>query len=335
MTASRSIVPFVAAVAAATALPFVLTPYFIHVLIQILMFAYLSYCWNILGGFAGQLSFGHAMFMAVGAYTSTMLLLKLGLTPWLGMLVGGVLAALIGLFIGYVSFRYGIKGPYFGLTTLAFAEISRHVALNIAAIGGALGLYITIRSTDVWQMKFVEKGAYYYVILGLLIVAIGVTRWLELSRTGHCIVAVRENEQAAQAAGIDVVGYKLVATALSAFLTALGGTFYAHYVTFIDPHTLLNMNMALEITIYAIVGGLGTLWGPLLGAVVLVPLSEVMRATLGHSYAGIHLAVYGLALIAIMLFASDGLVGLFRTFWRRRAPARVARISPGREAIRP
>src|SRR5262249_38789835 len=147
VTPQRGIVAFVVAAAAATALPSLLTPYFIHVLIQILMFAYLSYCWNILGGFAGQLSFGHAMFMAVGAYTSTMLLLTLGLSPWVGMLVGGAFAALIGLFIGYLSFRYGIKGPYFGLTTLAFAEISRHVALNIAAIGGALGLYITIRST--------------------------------------------------------------------------------------------------------------------------------------------------------------------------------------------
>lgn len=332
MTAGRGLVAFAAITAAAAALPLVLTPYFIHVLIQIQMFAYLSYCWNILGGFAGQLSFGHAMFMAVGAYTSTMLLLTLGLSPWLGMLAGGGLAALIALFIGFLGFRYGIKGPYFGLTTLAFAEISRHVALNISAIGGALGLYITIRSTDFWQLKFVEKSAYYHVILGLLLVAIGVTFWLERSRTGHCIVAIRENEQAAQAAGVDVLRYKLFATALSAFLTALGGTFYAHYVTFIDPHTLLNLNMALEITIYAIVGGLGTLWGPLLGAVVLVPLAETMRATLGHSYAGIHLAVYGLALVIIMLFASEGFVGLYRMFSRRAVPAHVGPLSPGREA---
>ncbi|MFM9885536.1 MAG: branched-chain amino acid ABC transporter permease [Burkholderiales bacterium] len=302
------------ALALAIVAPTVLVAHQIHVLVSILLFGYLSYCWNILGGFAGQLSFGHALFMAVGAYTSTLLLLKLGVSPWLGMLAGGVLAAALGLFIGFLSFRYGIKGTYFSLVTLAFTEIARIVALNTEAIGGALGLYIPIKATDFFELKFVDKAHYYYVLLGFMLLAIGITAWLERSPIGHRLVAIRENEDAAQALGINLLGHKLFATALSAFLTALGGTLYAHYVTFIDPH-LLNMNMSLEITIYAIVGGVGTLFGPLIGAVFLVPISEAARAWLGQSAAGVHLVAYGVVLMGVILFAPEGFVGLLRR-WR-------------------
>ena len=300
------------ALALAVIAPSFLENHHIHVLIQILLFAYVSYCWNILGGFAGQLSFGHGLFMAVGAYTSTLLLLKLGISPWLGMIAGGLLAAALGLFIGFLSFRYGIKGTYFSLVTLAFTEIGRIVALNTEAIGGAMGLYIPIKTNDFMQLKFVEKSHYYYVMLCFLLLVMAVTAWLQHSKTGHRLVAIRENEDAAQALGINLLRYKLFATALSAFLTAMGGTLFAHYVTFIDPNTLLNMSMALEITIYAIVGGVGTLFGPLIGAVFLVPIAETIRATLGKSYAGIHLVVYGAVLMAVILFARDGLMGVFR-----------------------
>ena len=318
MSRSAGLAAFVAATVLAALLPFMLSGHQTHVLIQILLFGYLGYCWNILGGFAGQLSFGHALFMAVGAYTSTMLLLGAGVSPWLGMIAGGLLAAAIGLFIGYLSFRYGIKGTYFALVTLASAEIARNVALNWGAIGGAMGLYIPIQSNDVWNLKFVDKAGYYHVVLAFVLVALGVTAWLERSRLGHCLLAIRENEEAAQALGVNLMRGKLFATALSAAMTAFGGTLYAHYVTFIDPHTLLNMNMALEITIYAIVGGVGTLWGPLLGAVVLVPLAEVIRATLGKSYAGLHLVVYGAVLMAMVMFAPDGFMGVLRGRGLRR-----------------
>jgi len=295
--------------------PAFLSEHQIHILIQILFFAYLSSCWNILGGFTGQLSFGHALFLAVGAYTSTLLLLQLGVSPWIGMLAGGTLAGALGLFIGYLSFRYGIKGTFFVLVTLAFTEIARIIALNTSAIGGASGLYIPIRANDLWHLKFVNKSHYYYVIFGLLLIVLAVTAWLERSRAGHRLVAIRENEDAAEALGVNLLRYKLLATALSAFLTALGGTFYAHYVTFIDPSTLLNMNMALEITIYSIVGGIGTLLGPLLGAAVLVPIAETVRAEFGHNYAGVHLVVYGALLMIIVRYAPDGIVGLIR--WLR------------------
>jgi branched-chain amino acid transport system permease protein len=305
-------------------LPRFLGEHHMHVIIQILLFAYLSLCWNILGGFAGQLSFGHALFMAAGAYTSTLLLLHAGISPWIGMIAGGVIAAALGLFIGYLSFRYGIKGTYFALVTLAFTEIARIVALNTPAIGGALGLYIPIQTDDFWHLKFIQKSHYYYVALAFLLVALAVNAWLERSAFGHRLVAIRENEDAAQALGINLLRYKLQATALSAFLTALGGTLFAHYVTFIDPHTLLNMNMALELTIYAIIGGVGTLWGPVLGALFLVPLAEGVRAAFGQSYAGIHLVIYGAVLIGVILFAPDGFIGVLRSIRElrpRRAPA--------------
>jgi branched-chain amino acid transport system permease protein len=316
------------------ALPALFGEHHMHILIQILLFAYLTYCWNILGGFAGQLSFGHALFMAVGAYTSTLLLLNAGVSPWIGMLVGGALSAVLGLFIGYLSFRYGIKGTYFALVTLAFTEIARIVALNTPAIGGALGLYIPIQTSAFWQLKFVDKSSYYYVALGFLVLVLAVTAWLERSPIGHRLVAIRENEDAAQALGVNLLQYKLFATALSAFLTALGGTLYAHYVTFIDPHTLLNMNMALEITIYSIVGGVGTMWGPLFGSIFLVPLAELVRAALGQSYAGVHLVVYGAVLIVVILFAPDGFMGLLRSLpaWRRKSAIDGVATHPNRDA---
>lgn len=301
--------------------PRMLGPHGMHVLVQVLLFAYLSSCWNILGGYAGQVSFGHALFMAIGAYGSTLLLLGLGLTPWLGMLVGGALAAAVGVFIGYLSFRYRIKGTYFALVTLAFTEIARILALNTPAIGGAMGVYIPVQTTSVVDIKFLDKAGYVYTIAGLLAVVLAVTAWLERSPVGHKLVAIRENEDAAQALGVGLLRLKLSATALSAFLTALGGTFYAHYVTFIDPSTLLNMNMALEITIFAIVGGVGTLFGPLLGALCLVPIAELVRASLGQSYAGVHLVMYGAILVAILLFAPDGLMGfveVVRARWAGR-----------------
>jgi branched-chain amino acid transport system permease protein len=316
----------IAALAALAALPALLGEHPMHVLIQVLLFGYLTYCWNILGGFAGQLSFGHALFMAVGAYTSTLLLLNAGVSPWIGMLAGATISAALGLFIGYLSFRYGITGTYFALVTLAFGEIARIVALNTPAIGGALGLYIPIQHNDFWQLKFVNKSQYYYVALGFLVLVLAVTAWLERSVFGHRLVAIRENEAAAQALGINLLRYKLLATALSAFLTALGGTLYAHYVTFIDPHTLLNMNMALEITIYSIVGGIGTMWGPLLGSIFLVPASDLIRAALGHSYAGVHLVVYGAVLIGVILFAPDGLMGLVHSIGERRRESKAPTV---------
>ncbi|HVC64083.1 MAG TPA: branched-chain amino acid ABC transporter permease, partial [Candidatus Dormibacteraeota bacterium] len=213
------------ALALLVAVPPLLPKYALEVLISILFFGYLGACWNILGGYGGQFSFGHAAFFGIGAYTSTLLFLQLGLTPWLGMVAGGALAASFGLFAGYLSFRYGLRGPYFSLVTLAFAEMLRVVAVNWKAMGSSLGLVVPNRGSAPLQFLFAEKLPYYYVILAMVLGALLICRAIERSRMGYALAAIRENEDAAEASGVNALATKLSAMAVSSFLTALGGTF--------------------------------------------------------------------------------------------------------------
>jgi branched-chain amino acid transport system permease protein len=308
----------VLAVLAALALlaaPPLLPKYFLEVLISILFFAYLGLAWNLLGGYAGQFSFGHAAFFGIGAYTSTLLLLRFGLSPWLGMLVGGLLATCFGLFEGYLSFRYGLRGPYFSLVTLAFAEMLRVVTVNLKVVGSSLGLVIPSQA-NVLLFVFADKLPYYYVIAGMTAAALTITQLVARSRLGYCLVAVRENEDAAEAAGVDARGAKLRAMAISAFLTALGGTFYAQYFAYIDPTISFGPAISIQGLLPAIVGGAGTVVGPVLGSFVLTPISELTRAAL-RGRAGADIMLYGLVLILVISFLPQGLMG-----WRRgrRAP---------------
>jgi branched-chain amino acid transport system permease protein len=281
----------------------------------VLLFAYLGSAWNILGGYAGQFSFGHAAYFGLGAYTSTLLFLRLGVSPWLGMLAGGVLAAAFGLGAGYLSFRYGLRGPYFSLVTLAFAEMLRVIAVNTKAVGSSLGLVIPSREAAPASFVFAGKLPYYYVILTMALLAVVITRRLEASRLGYALRAVRENEDAAEAAGVDALGMKLRAMALSSFLTALGGTFYAQYFAYIDPTITFGPAVSIQGLLQAIVGGAGTAVGPLIGSFVLTPISELSRAAI-RGRAGVDVMVYGLVLILVISFLPNGLMGLVR---RRRS----------------
>jgi branched-chain amino acid transport system permease protein len=292
-----------------------LSPYFLEILISVLLFAYLGSAWNILGGYAGQFSFGHAAYFGLGAYTSTLLFLRLGVSPWLGMLAGGVLAAAFGLGAGYLSFRYGLRGPYFSLVTLAFAEMLRVIAVNTKAVGSSLGLVIPSREAAPASFVFAGKLPYYYVILTMALLAVVITRRLEASRLGYALRAVRENEDAAEAAGVDALGMKLRAMALSSFLTALGGTFYAQYFAYIDPTITFGPAVSIQGLLQAIVGGAGTAVGPLIGSFVLTPISELSRAAI-RGRAGVDVMVYGLVLILVISFLPNGLMGLVR---RRRS----------------
>ena len=254
----------VAAVLALLAVPPFLSPYAVHTLVLVLFYAYLGTAWNVLGGYAGQFSFGHAAFFGIGAYTSTLLLVRLGVSPWIGLVAGGLLAAAFGCFAGYLSFRYGLRGPYFALVTLAFAEMLRLIAVNWMAIGGPMGILMPLSKTgdSLWRLQFREKLPYYYVALALVAGALWLVRAIERSRLGHLLAAIRENEDAAEASGVDTLSTKLVAMAVSAFLTAVGGTFYAQYFTFIDPGLVLGPAVSVEILLRPIVGGPGTLLGP-------------------------------------------------------------------------
>jgi branched-chain amino acid transport system permease protein len=300
-----------------------LDSYLVHLLIVVLFWAYLGACWNILGGYAGLFSFGHALFFGIGGYTSTVLFMQAGLSPWLGMLAGALVAALVGLFIGYLSFRYGLRGIYFGLVTLAFAEVFRLIFLAWSFVGGSVGIYIPLRGDDVVALQFTQRLNYYYLILGLVAVVLALTEWMRRRKLGYYLQAIREDEDAASALGINTFRYKQIAMGTSAFLTAFGGTFYAQYYFYIDPNLLFGVDVTVELLLRPILGGAGTVLGPLVGSVVLGPIAELSRTTLA-SYQGVYLMVYGLILVVVMLFMPNGLVGLAAT-WRERRRRRSHR----------
>jgi branched-chain amino acid transport system permease protein len=294
------------AIAILLALPLWLGSYAVTVFVFIFFYAYLGQAWNLIGGYAGQLAAGHAAFVGVGAYTTTLLAMHTGLTPWLGMFVGGAVAGLLGAVIGYLGFRFGLRGFYFVLLTVAFAEICRIVTLNTDALGGALGLYITFTG-DARQFQFQDSRAYYYVALGLMLGATFVASAVERRRVGVYLRAIRQDERAAEAAGVDTFRYKMLAMVLSSFLTGIGGAFYAYYLFSLQPNAVFGIPLSVEIMIRAIVGGAGTVLGPVLGSFVLSPLAELSRLYLSQGgWSGAHLVVYGVLLVAVVLFMPQG-----------------------------
>jgi branched-chain amino acid transport system permease protein len=307
-----------AAVAVLVALPAVLGPYALAIVINVLFFAYLGQAWNIVGGYAGQLSAGHAAFVGVGGYTAAVLAAEYLLSPWVGMLVGAVLAALLGGVIGYLGFRFGLRGFYFVLLTVAFAEVCRIVANNWERVGGAVGFYITFTG-DPRQLSFQDDRAWYYIALALMLLATGVAWALERRRFGIYLTAIREDETACEALGVDTLRYKLLAMVLSSFLTGLAGTFYAYRYSSLQPNAVFGIPLSVEIIIRPIVGGSGTLLGPIVGSFILTPLGELSRAWFGQGgWHGVHLVVYGVLLVAVVLFVPQGAVPWVTTRLRRR-----------------
>ncbi len=305
------------ALAVLLALPAVLGSYAVTVFIFIFFYAFLGQAWNIIGGYAGQLSAGHAVFVGLGAYTSAMLSIHAGLTPWVGMLVGGVLSAALGAGIGYLGFRFGLRGFYFVLLTVAVAEIFRVIALNSDWVGGAQGLYITFTG-DPRQFQFQDNRVYYYVALGLMLLATGVVAWIERHRFGAYLVAIREDENACEALGVNTFRYKMLAIVVSAFLTGVGGTFYAFYLFSLQPGSVFGIPLSVEIIIRPIVGGSGTLLGPILGSFILSPLAELSRTWFSQGgWTGAHLIVYGALLVLVVLFLPQGAYPVLRRLARR------------------
>jgi branched-chain amino acid transport system permease protein len=303
------------------ALPFWVSSTWQNLLITVFYYAFLGQAWNILGGYAGQLSLGHAAIFAIGAYTSAVLAVHYAVSPWLGMFVGAVLAALLSLGIGYLGFRFGLRGFYFILLTLAAAEICRLVALHVPILGGYTGLFINF-TPNPWQFQFKGKIPYYFIALGFLVFASAVVWLLERSKLGTYLVAIREDEDASEALGVDTFRYKMMAYALSAALTALGGTFYAYFQYYLQPNTVLNLNHSVDIMIRPIVGGMGTILGPILGSLLLELLGEFSRTYFAGATAGLSVVIYGVLLIIVVLFLPRGvyptLVHRFRRLMRGR-----------------
>jgi branched-chain amino acid transport system permease protein len=288
-----------------------------HVMIMIFLYGALATAWNILAGYCGQVSLGHAVYFGLGAYTSSLLFRHVGLTPWLGMLAGALVAVAVSQAVGYPVFR--LRGHYFAIATIAVGEIVQTLVINWDWVGGARGLFVPIERPDSWlTFQFHEsKAAYYYIALGLLLAALAATRWLERSRRGYYFRAIREDELAAAALGVPVAREKHWAIGVSAALTALGGTFYAQYVLFIDPESVLPLSLSILICLVAVLGGVGTLWGPLVGAAVLVPLGEATRVWLGGSGRALDLLIYGALIVLFAVLQPAGLVGLARRLRHR------------------
>ena len=296
------------------ALPVYAGQYLIHLGVMILFFAYLGAAWNILGGYAWQFSFGHAAFFGLGAYTSTLLHVHYGVTPWIGMVLAGLAGTLLGLFCGYLSFRYGLKGPYFALVMLAFAEMLRLLFENGMAKSYPLGMPIPLKGTSLVDFQFKDKGHYFYIALAMLVGVTVLCGRLARSKTGAYLQAIRDNEHAAEALGIDAFAYKLLAMAISAFLTAMGGTFYAQYFLTLEVNEVFGVQVSVEILLSAIIGGAGTVFGPLVGALALQVLSEVTRVYV-RAFSGFDLMIYGCILILVIIFLPKGLLeGLRRPY---------------------
>jgi len=290
--------------------------YWIQIYIWILFFAMCATAWNIIGGFAGQYSFGHAAFLGIGAYTSTLLYLNLGISPWLGMIAGGIVAALAGAVISYPCFR--LRGAFFSLATIAFAEMLRvggELTDSVFGIliNGARGLVIPPVGDNLSALQFRDKESYAYVIYGLLLLTLAVAFAVKHSRLGYYLAAIGDDEDAVKSLGTDTARVKLVALLVSAFFTALAGSFYAQSVLFITPTRTVSLDLSVQMVIMAVLGGLGSVFGPLLGAIILVPVGELTRAALGGStIQGAHLIVYGALLMLVVRFVPRGIEGPVR-----------------------
>jgi len=304
-------------VVATLAFPLVFTmPYHRDLAIKVLLFAMLAQAWNILAGYCGQVSLGHAVFFGAGAYTSSALQMAFGVNPWLGMVIGVVLAVALSQVIGYPCFR--LRGHYFAIATIAIGEIIHTLAINWEFIGGARGLTLPIRQDSLLAFQFSgTKYVYYYVILALMAGCFLATWWIERSRIGYYLRAIREDTDAAQSVGVPVARYKLIAIAMSAAFSSIGGTFYAQYVLYLDPDSVFPLSLSILVCLLAVVGGVGTLWGPLVGTALMIPLSEFTRIKFGGTGSGVDLIIYGALLTTVATFQPTGLVGLVRK-WRRR-----------------
>jgi branched-chain amino acid transport system permease protein len=295
--------------------PLFATEHIISILIMMMLYAYLGSCWNILGGYSGYLSFGNGAFYGIGGYTSSLLFIKAGVTPWLGMWLGAVLSSLLALFIGLISFRFRLKGVLFAFITIAFAEICLLVAANVESFGGNIGVLIPLKGNHYSVYQSTNKAFFYYIILIMLAMIVLLTRLIEKNKIGVYLVAIREEERAAEALGVHSNRYKLYAFMVSGFFTALGGTFYAQYFMYIDPGLMFGFGASLEPVLRTIIGGTGTVWGPVVGSVVLEVLSEVTRSLFGE-ISGLHLAIYGLILILSCIYIPQGLATVITNFLR-------------------
>ena len=295
------------------AAPLVVNDYVLSVLILVLYFAYLGQAWNIMMGFAGQLSLGHALYFGLGAYASAALYAKYGVSPWVGMPVGAVIAAVAGAAIGALGFRFRIGGVYFAVLTIAFAEFTRILFDHIAWTGGSAGFFLPVShggGNDLWILRGTPTMFYYVWLAGAAGVLV-LCRGLLSSRLGYYWLAIREDEVAAQALGIDTFRSKILAVMLSAALTACGGVVYAFYYNSLFPEAIFSIGRSIDMLLGAVTGGVGTLMGPIVGAFILTPMGEALTVALAPlqdvlRLDGLKEVFYGLCVVLIVIFQRRG-----------------------------
>lgn len=280
----------------------------------VLLYAFYASSWNILGGYAGQLSLGHGAYIGLGAYITTVLFSEFHVSPWLGMIFSGVMVGLFAMAIGYPCFR--LSGVYYSLSTVALVNVMKLFFIAEDTILGfktysSLGYKIPWHGTF-WDMQFLDKKYYFWVILFLLLIVVIVSARIKNSKTGYYLSAINTNQDAARSLGINTTYYKLKSLFISAFFAAIGGSFYAMFIQYIDPASVFNYDTSVEMTVLAMVGGRGTLFGPILGAIILVPLKEIARSKLGASFSGLPLVIYGVILMIVVFFLPNGILPVLK-----------------------
>jgi branched-chain amino acid transport system permease protein len=294
------------------ALPAFAGAYALSVATLILYFAYTGQAWNVMMGFAGQLSLGHSLYVGVGAYAAGALFFHYGIGPWAGLWMAMLLCVALGLVIGFLAFRFGISGVYFALLTIAFAEFTRIGFDHLDWLGGPGGMFLRVAQRDVWDLANFRGPPlmYYYAMLFLTAGAFALCAYLLRSRAGYYWQAIRENEEAAQALGINTFRWKMAAVGLSAAMTSVSGVFFAFYYNNLFPEQIFHISRSIEIILGPVIGGIGTLFGPILGAAVLTLLSDGITealAALGWEIPGIKQVFYGIVLLAVVMFLPHGI----------------------------
>lgn len=299
-------------------LPFVIIDkYHQHVFILILLYATLASAWNILGGFAGQVSLANVLFLAIGAYTSSYLFVHFAISPWIGMIIGGLLAMLFSLLIGVPFFR--LHGRYFLIATVALVPTAQALANRWELIGGARGLLIPLaKEPSLAIFQFKTKIPFYFIILGILIITLIIVINIYRSKLGYCLRTIKMDQDAAESLGINSRKYKLIAIMISAFITSIAGSFYAQYIQYIDPISVIKVDTSILMVLITAAGGIETIFGPILGAVILIPLAEYTRSSLGGLGSGIDLVIYGFLIMLICMYEPGGILEIVAKYKRRK-----------------
>ncbi len=322
------VVVLATALALLLAAPLFANDYLLTILILILYFAYAGQAWNVMFGFAGQLSLGHALFVGLGAYVTAALYVHFGVAPWIGLGAAIAVAIACGAAIGFLAFRFGVAGVYFAILTIACAEFARIGFDHLTWLGGSAGFFLPVANytrNDLWNLRG-SPAMFYYVILALSVLALVACRMLSAGRIGYYWRAIREDEQAARAVGIDTFRYKMYAAVISAGMTSVAGVFFAFYYNNLFPEQVFHISRSIELILAPIIGGVGTLFGPIVGAVLLTGLAEALHEGLnliGLDVPGAKQVFYGLCLLVVVMRVPDGV-------WPPLA--RALRLTPSRES---